>query len=80
MEVCIELNEWKTAIELARDHGQVADVSGLLAKYARQFIEKDNILSAVELYRYALLYLVVSIFHSFIIDAFLFGISALRIK
>ncbi|XP_022697490.1 WD repeat-containing protein 35-like [Varroa jacobsoni] len=53
MEVCIELNEWKTAIELARDHGQVADVSGLLAKYARQFIEKDNILSAVELYRRA---------------------------
>ncbi|OQR74556.1 WD repeat domain 35 [Tropilaelaps mercedesae] len=53
MEVCIELNEWKTAVELARDHGQVADVSGLLAKYARQFIEKDNILSAVELYRRA---------------------------
>lgn len=51
MEVCIELNEWKTAIELARDHGQVADVSGLLAKYARQFIENNNILSAVELYR-----------------------------
>ncbi|XP_028969091.1 WD repeat-containing protein 35 [Galendromus occidentalis] len=53
MEVCIELNEWKTAIELARDHGQVADVSGLLAKYARQFIENNNILSAVELYRRA---------------------------
>ena len=53
MEVCIELNEWKTAIELARDHGQVADVSGLLAKYARQFIENNNILSAVELYRWA---------------------------
>lgn len=52
IDCCITLNQWNTAIELAKKHN-IHDIDTLLTKYARHLLEKKKFLSAVELYRKA---------------------------
>jgi len=46
------LNQWNTAIDLARNHN-VRDTEPLLVKYAETLLENNKTFSAVELYRKA---------------------------
>lgn len=48
----MDLNQWNTAIELAKTHN-VREIDSLLAKYASHLLEKNKIVSAIELYRKA---------------------------
>jgi len=50
--MCVQLNQWKTAIDLARSHN-VRDTEPLLVKYAKTLLDKNKTFSAVELYRKA---------------------------
>ena len=52
IDACVQLNQWNTAIELAKAHN-VREIDSLLAKYAQYLLEKDKIINAVELYRKA---------------------------
>uniref|UniRef100_T1JCY7 Uncharacterized protein n=1 Tax=Strigamia maritima TaxID=126957 RepID=T1JCY7_STRMM len=52
IECCVTLNQWNTAIELARKH-HVKEIGSLLAKYAEHLLVKNKIFDAVELYRNA---------------------------
>ena len=49
---CVELNQWDQAVDLAKKHN-IKEIDSLLAKYATYLLEKDKILSAVELYHKA---------------------------
>jgi ADP-heptose:LPS heptosyltransferase len=46
------LNQWNTAIELAKTHN-IKEIDVLLAKYAQHLLEKNKTLNAIELYRKA---------------------------
>lgn len=52
IDSCVDLNQWNTAIELAKTHN-VREIDSLLAKYASHLLEKNKIVSAIELYRKA---------------------------
>ncbi len=56
IDCCLELNQWNTAIELAKTHN-VREIDSLLAKYAQHLLEKNKLISAIELYRKANHYL-----------------------
>eukprot|EP00039_Didymoeca_costata_P008719 m.115408 g.115408 ORF g.115408 m.115408 type:complete len:1163 (+) comp14202_c1_seq1:133-3621(+) len=49
IDVCISLNQWDVAIELANRHN-VKDIDTLLAKYASHLLSKDKVTDAIELY------------------------------
>jgi WD repeat-containing protein 35 len=44
--------QWDQAVELAKQHN-VKEIDTLLAKYASHLMEKEKVLSAIELYRKA---------------------------
>ncbi|XP_064480178.1 WD repeat-containing protein 35-like [Ornithodoros turicata] len=52
IDICVTLNEWNTAIDLAKAHN-IREIDSILAKYAQHLLEENKILSAVELYRKA---------------------------
>ncbi|KAH8026538.1 hypothetical protein HPB51_021150 [Rhipicephalus microplus] len=52
IDICVSLNEWNTAIELAKELN-VREIDTLLAQYAKRLLDEGKILSAVELYRKA---------------------------
>lgn len=52
IDSCVHLNQWNTAIELAKSHN-VREIDSLLAKYASHLLEKNKIINAIELYRKA---------------------------
>ena len=52
IDTCVQLNQWNTAIDLARNHN-VRDTEPLLVKYAETLLEKNKKFSAIELYRKA---------------------------
>lgn len=52
IDTCVSLNEWNTAIELAKEFN-VREIDTLLAQYAKRLLDEKKILSAVELYRKA---------------------------
>jgi WD repeat-containing protein 35 len=56
IDCCVQLNQWNTAIDLAKTHN-VREIDSLLAKYAKHLLEKNKIINAVELYRKANHYL-----------------------
>ncbi|XP_071961535.1 WD repeat-containing protein 35-like isoform X2 [Antedon mediterranea] len=52
VDVCVELNQWDQAVELAKNHN-IKEIDNLLAKYAAHLLDKDKKLQAIELYRKA---------------------------
>lgn len=52
IDTCVNLNQWDKGIELAKSHN-VREIDLLLAKYAAHLLEKNKVLSAIELYRKA---------------------------
>ncbi|KAL8581320.1 WD repeat-containing protein 35 [Nucella lapillus] len=52
IDTCVNLNQWDKGIELAKSHN-VREIDLLLAKYASHLLEKNKVLSAIELYRKA---------------------------
>ncbi|KAH9492608.1 WD repeat-containing protein 35 [Bulinus truncatus] len=52
IDCCVHLNQWNTAIELAKAHN-VREIDMLLAKYAQHLLEKKKVLDAISLYRKA---------------------------
>lgn len=52
IDCCVHLNQWNTAIELAKNHN-VKEIDSLLAKYAQYLLEKNKLVNAVELYKKA---------------------------
>jgi len=52
IDTCVHLNQWNTAIDLARNHN-VRDTEPLLVKYAETLLQNNKTFSAVELYRKA---------------------------
>lgn len=52
IDCCVHLNQWNTAIDLAKAHN-IREIDMLLAKYAQHLLEKKKVLSAIELYRKA---------------------------
>ena len=52
IDTSVHLNQWNTAIDLARNHN-VRDTEPLLVKYAETLLHKNKTFSAVELYRKA---------------------------
>ena len=52
IDTSVHLNQWNTAIDLARNHN-VRDTEPLLIKYAETLLEQNKTFSAVELYRKA---------------------------
>ena len=49
IDVCVQLNQWHEAIELAKKH-DVKEIDQLLGRYAAHLLEKNKTLSAIELY------------------------------
>ena len=62
IDVCVQLNQWNDAIELAKKH-DVKEIDQLLGRYAAHLLEKDKTLSAIELYCKASNYLKVRSAH-----------------
>ncbi len=52
IDCCVHLNQWNTAIELAKNHN-IKEIDSLLAKYAQYLLEKNKLVNAVELYKKA---------------------------
>lgn len=52
IDCCVHLNQWNTAIDLAKSHN-VREIDMLLTKYAQHLLEKNNLINAIELYRKA---------------------------
>ncbi|XP_042302193.1 WD repeat-containing protein 35 isoform X3 [Sceloporus undulatus] len=52
VDICVNLNQWSKAVELAKQHN-MKEIGSLLARYASQLLEKNKPLDAVELYRKA---------------------------
>ncbi|ESO83236.1 hypothetical protein LOTGIDRAFT_197584 [Lottia gigantea] len=52
IDCCVQLNQWNTAIDLAKTHN-VREIDMLLAKYAQHLLEKNKTINAIELYRKA---------------------------
>ncbi len=52
VDCCVALSQWNRAIELARQY-EMRDIDALLAKYARQLLDKNKTIDAIELYRKA---------------------------
>ncbi|XP_046383004.1 WD repeat-containing protein 35 [Ischnura elegans] len=50
MNVCVSLNEWSMAVNLAREHNISEDVPGLLSKYIEHLLEEKKTFQAIELY------------------------------
>ena len=56
IDCCVHLNQWNTAIELAKQYN-VKEIDALLAKYAQHLLEKNKNINAIELYKKANHYL-----------------------
>ena len=56
IDCCVRLNQWNTAIELAKAHN-VKEIDSLLAKYASHLLDANKLVNAIELYRKANHYL-----------------------
>ena len=52
IDVCVLLNSWEKAVQLAEEH-KFPQIDGVLTKYATQLMESGNIVQAIELYRSA---------------------------
>eukprot|EP00053_Salpingoeca_punica_P010039 m.90373 g.90373 ORF g.90373 m.90373 type:complete len:1153 (-) comp15261_c1_seq1:288-3746(-) len=52
INVCVSLNQWDLAVQLAKKHN-IMDIDSLLAKYASHLLGKNKPLEAIELYRKA---------------------------
>lgn len=52
IDMCVSLNEWNSAIELAKEY-KIREIDTVLARYAKHLLDDDETLSAVELYRKA---------------------------
>lgn len=52
IKICVYLNEWNTAIELAESH-KFNEIEHLLAKYATYLLGQKRDFEAIELYRKA---------------------------
>ncbi|KAJ1564911.1 WD repeat-containing protein 35, partial [Nowakowskiella sp. JEL0078] len=52
VDICVELNQWNTAVELAEIH-KFREIEALLSKYAKYLINNGKKLEAVELYKKA---------------------------
>ncbi|KAI9321165.1 hypothetical protein BDR26DRAFT_943956 [Obelidium mucronatum] len=52
IDICVQLNKWNMAVELAEAH-RFQGIEALLAKYAAELLEKNKPLTAIELYRKA---------------------------
>ena len=50
VDVCVLLNYWDLAVELAESHNFV-QIEGLLSKYADHLMQKTKQMEAIELYR-----------------------------
>uniref|UniRef100_A0A0K2VJ26 Uncharacterized protein n=3 Tax=Lepeophtheirus salmonis TaxID=72036 RepID=A0A0K2VJ26_LEPSM len=53
IDICVNLNQWHEAVELASKHDQPNKISSLLAKYAKHLLDDNKTLQAIELYRKA---------------------------
>ncbi len=56
IDCCVQLNQWNTAIDLAKTHN-IKEIDSLLAKYAQYLLEKNKLINAIELYKKANHYL-----------------------
>ena len=52
IDMCVHLNQWNTAIDLARGHN-IQGTEPLLVKYAETLLHDNKTFSAIELYRKA---------------------------
>lgn len=52
IDICVSLNEWNDAIELAKEFN-IREIDTVLARYAKHLLDEKKVLSAVELYRKA---------------------------
>ncbi|XP_034051333.1 WD repeat-containing protein 35 isoform X2 [Thalassophryne amazonica] len=52
VDMCVHLNQWNKAVELAKNHN-MKEIKPLLSKCASHLLENNKILEAVELYRKA---------------------------
>ncbi|KAJ3392142.1 WD repeat-containing protein 35 [Lobulomyces angularis] len=52
VDVCVHLNQWSRAIELAKLH-KFKEIEALLANYANYLLDRNKVLNAIELYRKA---------------------------
>ncbi|MCL4131009.1 UNVERIFIED_CONTAM: hypothetical protein GTU68_000378, partial [Idotea baltica] len=52
IDVCVELNQWQEAVELAKKHN-LTEIGGLLTRYATHLLKKGKRLQAIELFRKA---------------------------
>ncbi|KAJ3081113.1 WD repeat-containing protein 35, partial [Rhizoclosmatium hyalinum] len=52
IDTCVQLNRWNMAVDLAEAH-RFQGIESLLATYAAQLLEKNKIVTAIELYRKA---------------------------
>ncbi|XP_063218863.1 WD repeat-containing protein 35 isoform X3 [Bacillus rossius redtenbacheri] len=52
VNVCVSLNQWDQAIDLAKKY-KLPDINSLLSKYAAHLLERGRLLETVELYRKA---------------------------
>jgi WD repeat-containing protein 35 len=52
VDVCVQLNQWDRAVELAGIH-KLPQIEGLLHKYATKLLDEKHTIQAVELYRKA---------------------------
>ncbi|CAN8003269.1 unnamed protein product [Ixodes pacificus] len=52
IDICVSLNEWNNAIELAKEFN-IREIDTVLARYAKHLLDEKKVLSAVELYRKA---------------------------
>lgn len=53
INVCVDLNQWHDAVELATKFNQPTQISNLLAKYAQHLLDDNKTIQAIELYRKA---------------------------
>ena len=53
ISVCVDLNQWHDAVELATKFNQPTQISALLAKYAQHLLDDNKTIQAIELYRKA---------------------------
>lgn len=54
LKVCVELNQWAAAVQLAEEHQQLLpEVERVLSQYARRLLDEKRSMMAIDLYRKA---------------------------
>ncbi|PAA80196.1 hypothetical protein BOX15_Mlig011636g3, partial [Macrostomum lignano] len=80
INTCVQLNQWTTAIELAKQHN-LRDIDALLTQYANHLLDKNKLVNAVELYRKAGHFLEAAKYmHKLTMDEVKKGSSPMKIK